>query len=395
MMRGLGGSWVLRRMWRCGRGRCRRARRRVGARLALPGLEAGPRGSVGWGGPAPKGMVLWAVFVERSLVVGWAVLVEKSLVVGGRVRGSGAVVVLPWLRRQKLAEVVSLVAMMELRALGGMAWIVRAVGLASALSVVLMVWMGTKMTGMGRHRARARVVLSLGPSWCWRRCWFWDCARAGLVGEGARSKGRKRRWLARVGLVGEGARSKGRVLRVWWWACAIVVGKRAEAWGIWVVGIVLWLRRPEAWGIRVVGVALRFPEAWGLRAFVLWAVLRLGRWGLRAFALWAVLRLGRWGLRALARCALLGGLWTLSLWAVLLLQRVELVVVAVLVLVLVLHRWGKPMAAGILAMVRVALCRPSVLVGGMRGARWNAGVEHGGPRAWWVICGAPIVPPPP
>ena len=105
--------------------------------------------------------MLWAVFVEKSLVVGWAVLVVKSLVVGGRVRGSGAVVVLPWLRR-KLAEVVSLVAMMESRALEGMAWIVRAAGLASALSVVLMVWMGTKMTGMGRHRARARVVLSLG-----------------------------------------------------------------------------------------------------------------------------------------------------------------------------------------------------------------------------------------
>ena len=103
-----------------------------------------------WGGATPKGMVHWAVFVE------------KSLVVGGRVRGSGAVVVLLWLRLTKLAEVASLVALMDLRALGGMAWIVRAAGLASVLSVVLMVWMGTKMTGMGRHRARARVVLSLG-----------------------------------------------------------------------------------------------------------------------------------------------------------------------------------------------------------------------------------------
>ena len=108
----------------------------------------------------------------------WAVLVEKSLVVGGRVRGSGVVVALPWLRRTKLAEVVSLVALgalggMDLRALGGMAWIVvlasgGAAGLASVLAsgraagLASRQLMGTKMTGVGRHRARARVVLSLG-----------------------------------------------------------------------------------------------------------------------------------------------------------------------------------------------------------------------------------------
>ena len=78
----------------------------------------------------------------------------------------------------------------------------------------------------------------------------------------------------------------------------------------------------------------------------------------------------------MARCALLGGLWTLSLWAVLLLQRVELVVVAVLVLVL----WGSAMAAGIVAMVLVDLSRPSALAVGMRGgqvARWG---RAGGPK---------------
>ena len=124
----------------------------------------------------------------------------------------------------------------------------------------------------------------------------------------------------------------------------------------------LWLRRPEAWGIRVVGVALRLGR-WGFRAFALWAALRLGRRGLRAFALWAVLRLGPRGLRALARGAVLGGLRTLSLWAVLLLQRVEL-----------LHRWGCAMAARIWALVLVALSRSSAVAGGMRGgqvARWR------------------------
>ena len=61
----------------------------------------------------------------------------------------------------------------------------------------------------------------------------------------------------------------------------------------------------------------------------------------------------------MVRCAVLGGLRTLSLWAVLLLQRVELVVVAVLVLVLVLQWWGSAMEAGVLAMVLVAPSPPS------------------------------------